>query len=372
MSIKKTDTDDDEYADFAALYNAPCAGLTGSECSANQTCLWDNKNRKCIRDPEKFHQNDNVALKNMTDTLSERSDSFRTHHRSPSHRPESHSQESHHFIVKELSPNDPLFESLGETHFLKRRKREILADDVRMIRRNGSMDYYKMTRLDPNKKYTPQYIQAYNEDEAKGDKLAKYVEAKYVKRIKEMPIVFYASEIPVQVILPEQYTGAIGSVSFMSKTQIPHMLYLPELKTGNELSFDVGKKNTIEFLSPEALAALQARRALQARKDAHRDQTLGTTYTASPGWSQPTKSADYVTYTADGKKSHPTLRTGQYWEELGNGLYTILTYAGGSSSGRRSRKRTRNVRKHKIRSRKHKHHKRTQRNRSRPQSRVRK
>ena len=164
----------------------------------------------------------------------------------------------------------------------------------------------------------------------------------------------YASERPVQVILPEQYTGVIGSVSFNLETNIPIMLILPELGPGRELlSFDfIGKKNTIEFLSL--------------------DQTLGTTYRAPPGWSQPTKSADYVTYTADEKKSHPTLRTGQYWQELGNGLYTILADAGGGRISRRSRRRTRNVRKHKIRSRKHKHHKRTQRNRSRPQSRVRK
>ena len=350
-------SDKDADAEYGALYNAPCAGLSGSECSANQTCRWDNTIKKCIRDPLKFHQHDNVALKNMTDTLSERSDSFRARHRSPSHRPDSPKYKQH-FIVKELSPNDPLFESLGETHFLKRRKQEILADGpARLQRRTESLMYYKMQRLAPGKKYTPQHIQAYNKDQAQGDILVKNAEDTYVKRIQEMPIVFYASERPVQVISPEQYTGVIGSVSFISKTQIPHMLYLPELETGKELSFDITrKKNTLEFLSPEALAALQARRALEARKDAHRDQTLGTTYTASPGWSQSTKSADYVTYTADEKKSHPTLRTGQYWQELGNGLYTILAGAGGvrgrrgrrgrrSSQLRRSRRRTRNVRK---------------------------
>jgi len=337
----------DANAEYGALYNAPCAGLSGSECSANQTCRWDNTIKKCIRDPLKFHEHDNVVLKNMTATLSERSDSFTASHH-PSRRPDSPTHKQH-FIVKELSPNDPLFESLSENHFLKRRKREILADGPdRMQRRNGSMEYYKMRRLNPQKQYTLQQIKEYDKDKAQGDQLAKYAEAEYVDLIKKMPIVFYASEIPVQVISPEQYTGVIGSVSFIPKTNTPHMLYLPELGPGRELlSFDfIGKKNTIELIRYR--------------------------YSAPDGWSQPPISADYVTYTADEKKSHPTPRTGQYWQELDNELYTILTYAGGSSSGRRSGRRTRNVRKHKIRSRKHKHHKRTQRNRSRPQSRVRK
>jgi hypothetical protein len=33
-----------------AMYQKPCAGLSGSACSDNLNCYWDNKTRRCKRD----------------------------------------------------------------------------------------------------------------------------------------------------------------------------------------------------------------------------------------------------------------------------------------------------------------------------------
>lgn len=326
----------DEY--ISNIIQAECKGLTTQhECDSNKRCFWDNK--KCKRDARTVTVDEQSAMSNamISKTPAEQIQSS----------PHSSSHIYTNFVVEEVSLDDPILKKLDDTHFLKQRKIQILSQeetDARIERRQTSLSTYGLGR---GELYSPDFFA----DKAHFGKLE---DDKYVEKINKLPIFLYASERPVQVILPEQYTGVIGSVSFNLETNIPIMLILPELGPGRELlSFDfIGKKNTIEFLSL--------------------DQTLGTTYRAPPGWSQPTKSADYVTYTADEKKSHPTLRTGQYWQELGNGLYTILADAGGGRISRRSRRRTRNVRKHKIRSRKHKHHKRTQRNRSRPQSRVRK
>lgn len=216
-------------------------------------------------------------------------------------------QKSHHSllaneaVLEVLSPNDSKLERLADTHFLKQRKKEILSPKERadrIYRREKSYSTYRVGRRD----LVPGPDSDFWSDET--DK-ADIEEAIFVRRINELPIFLYAHEVPVQVVSPERYKDQIGTISFIPDTKTPLTLHLQENETGKELSFLLEK---------------------------------GTTYRAPPGWSQPTKSADYVTYTADEKEKHPALGTHQYWQKLDNGLYTILASAGGGGSRRSNRK----------------------------------
>jgi hypothetical protein len=312
------------------IIQAECKDLSESECHLKKKrCYWEpggsyGTEAKCYRDATSVTAEEQEKLSELIiDRARQQQILLSTAARSQQFQ-KSHDDRllpNERFVVKGISPDNPILERLADTHFLKQRKIQLLSKeetDDRLLRRKTSLSTYG---IDRGSKFIPQPFNDFWLDRAENE------EAAFVKRINKLPIFLYAHELPVQVVSPERYKDQIGTISFIPDTKIPRTLHLQENETGKE--FSVYMEKTI--LEPPYLGT--------------------TTYRASPGWSQPTKSAHYVTYTADEKKKHPPLN-GQRWQKLDNGLYTILADAGGGgSSSRRSRRITRNVRKHNKRAR---------------------
>ena len=344
MQYKITITAEDAKADkdINDIIQAECKDLSESECLSNKRCYWEiggsyGTDAKCYRNAKSVTAEEQEKMSKLIIgrraphvahppleqkqptgprarqqqillSTAARSQQFQKSH-------DDRLLPNERFVVKEISLDDPILERLADTHFLKQRKIQLLSKketDDRLFRRTTSPITYGIEReysyIIPDER-SPFWL---NDN-------AEKQEAEFVEGINKLPIFLYAHEVPVQVVSPERYKDQIGTISFIPDTKIPFTLHLQENETGKEFSVYMEKPGT-------------------------------TTYRASPGWSQPTKSADYVTYTADEKNAHPPLKYGQHWKELDNGLYTILTYAGGGGGGsrrsRRSRRITRNVRKH--------------------------
>lgn len=125
---------------------------------------------------------------------------------------------------------------------------------------------------------------------------------------------------------------------------------------GSGYNITTNMKNFTDNLSRDTeIQRILDEQQRRAPEDKHRDEHFGTTYQASSGMMNPVKSADYDSVTEEQKNKHEPLQNGQFWQQLDNGKWMILTPAGGSKkrtnykfTRSKSRRRISSVRRNKT------------------------
>jgi hypothetical protein len=235
------------------------------------------------------------------------------------------------FVVKKLPSDSDKILSLRPSHFLK-------------FRRNTPYSLYLAHNETPGlkeRKDGPNQPHVYKN----------YIDAKarFESTMNKNPIFLYAHEQPVEVLLPKEYAGTIGTVSIMPKTFELNKLVPPvtidveieEIRTlvlPNDGPRDPGKEKMLSSRNTTVLFYDEYLMEMQMRQQTAENLT-------DPKFTRLPDDADNGYYTDDEKLKHPPLPSDYYWEKR-DGNWIILGYAGGGRRTRRTgRRRSRRTRK---------------------------
>ena len=278
------------------------------DCDSNENCWWNAEKNFCTRDSRTMESAELEGI--VRDELSQ-APSTPTPPTVQIPKPSSNSL----FIVKHILPTDQAIVNLPQTHFLKTRREEPYTE-FRRFRDTPGLEI-KGNSPALNKQLIAE---------------SRVAEQKHYSMMKANPIFLYAHEQPVQILSPDEHKDKIGTLTIVpgSENRI-RTLILPGTNSGSEVVLP--SSNTTVLFDDEHLMATQ----MQEISDVNSKNTKYTQFDETDD--------DFVYYTDDEKRDHPTLRLDQRWI-IRNGQWTIVGDAGG---GRRTRRTGRSRRSRKTR-----------------------
>ena len=250
-----------EYQEYHAgsdIIEADCKLLLNkTTCSGNPSCHW----LVDPRDPQDPGSCKRDGTTVTTDELNQMLEASLKEQKilstNPSPIPTVASRDKKVFIVKKLLSNSDQILKLLPEHFLKFRTQAPYPESLRHNETTGLKDGFR-------KGQAPLSLRAANDPATYNAYLA--AADKFYSIMRENPIFLYAHEQPVEVLLPKEYAGTIGTVSITPEAaEETRILILPDPSNPrNEITMP--STNTTVLFKDEVYDAGGGRRTRKTRK----------------------------------------------------------------------------------------------------------